>query len=144
METSEMKSALTQYFANIDANNIEGCGEIMAENHTYYNPVNPEPFTKETHLGLIQGLNQAFTGGQHSIINITAEGDMACVHGTWSGKHTGEFNGIPGSDNDVTFGWLNLFKFEGNQVVDEWVQFDSFGMLNQMGAIPAPAEGEAN
>jgi steroid delta-isomerase-like uncharacterized protein len=70
-----------------------------------------------------------------------AEGDKVTTRYTLGGTHQGEFFGIPGSGNRVEVSGINIDRFEGGKLVEEWTSYDLLGGLRQIGAItPEPQE----
>ena len=57
------------------------------------------------------------------------------------GTHRGELQGIPLTGREITVAALNVHRFAGGKVVEQWVNSDSLGMLRQLGALPAPGQG---
>ncbi len=73
---------------------------------------------------------------------MIAEGDKVVVRGTWSGTHKGEFMGIAPTGKSVSFGVIDIVRIAGGKVVEHWGQMDNLRMMQQLGVIPAPGEGE--
>ena len=68
-----------------------------------------------------------------------AEGDWVVTRWTATATHDGPFNGIQPTGRRAVVTGTNTKRFNGNKVVEEWVNFDMFGILQQIGAIPAMA-----
>ena len=47
---------------------------------------------------------------------------------------------MPPSGKKVAVPGLQIDRFSGGKIVEEWTYFDLLGMLQQLGAIPAPAQ----
>ncbi len=60
---------------------------------------------------------------------------MVCT--TCKGTHTGEWNGIPASGVTVTMPGLIIYRMVDRHVIDRWAQSDPFGLMVQIGSIPA-------
>jgi predicted ester cyclase len=46
--------------------------------------------------------------------------------------------GIPASHRRVTIGGVNINRFASGKVVEAWGFIDMLGLMQQIGAIPAP------
>jgi steroid delta-isomerase-like uncharacterized protein len=88
-------------------------------------------------------LHSAFPDFQATIEDIIAEGDKVVIRQTWSGTHKGEFMGIPPTGRSVSFGVIDIIRVDGGKFVEHWGQMDSMGLMQQLGAIPAPGQGES-
>jgi predicted ester cyclase len=86
-------------------------------------------------------LRNAFPDFKATIDDIVAESDKVVIRMTWSGTHKGEFMGIPATGKRVSFGVIDIMRIAGGKLVEHWGQTDTMGMMQQLGAIPAPVEG---
>ena len=84
----------------------------------------------------------AFPDFKLTIDDMIAEDDKVVVRSTWSGTHKGEFMGIPPTGKSVSFGVIDIVRIAGGKFVEHWGQMDSMGMMQQLGVIPGPGEGE--
>jgi predicted ester cyclase len=62
---------------------------------------------------------------------------------TFYGTQRGEFQGLPPTGKSVTFTGINIARIEGGKIAELWSEFDALGVLQQLGAIPAPAAASA-
>ncbi len=88
----------------------------------------------------------AFYRGAFSDLKITideqvAEGDMVVTRWTAVGTNTGQLAGMPASGKSVTVTGMGIDHFKDGKIVASWGLFDQFGMMVQMGVIPAPGGG---
>jgi predicted ester cyclase len=49
------------------------------------------------------------------------------------GTNTGEFNGMPATNKEFTFGVISVFVFEDGKVKEINEAADFFGFMNQLG-----------
>ena len=56
-----------------------------------------------------------------------AEGDKVTTRYSIGGTHQGEFFGIPGSGKRVEVSGINIDRFEGGKLVEEWASYDLLG-----------------
>lgn len=66
------------------------------------------------------------------------DGDWVAGRGYITGTHKGAFNGIPASGKKVKMGFMDLWRFEKGKLAEYWGQPDLLGLLQQIGAVPAP------
>jgi predicted ester cyclase len=50
--------------------------------------------------------------------------------------HDGELMGIPPAHKQVTVTGLNYCRLRNGRIVEEWDNWDTLGMLRQIGAVP--------
>jgi predicted ester cyclase len=85
----------------------------------------------------------AFPDVQVTIEDMIAEGDKVVGRVTYRGTHKGEFSGIPLTGKTVTFGGIDIVRFADGKAVENWFSGDTLGLMQQLGAIPAPVEDSA-
>lgn len=80
---------------------------------------------------------KAFPDLKISIEREIAEGDYVVQHLIATGKNTGEFNGMPATGKTTSVTGVMTSKFKDGKVVEAWSLFDSLGLLQQLGVVPA-------
>ena len=97
----------------------------------------------QTIKGEIGYFQNAFSDFHWTVEDQIAEGEMVTTRYTLGGTHQGEFFGIPGSGKRVEVSGINIDRFEGGKMVEEWASYDLLGGLRQIGAIvPEPGREE--
>jgi steroid delta-isomerase-like uncharacterized protein len=82
----------------------------------------------------------AFPDLHFTFEDYIAEGDQVVVRWTTSGTQKGELMGIPPSGKQISVSGMEIYRFEGGKIVEHWLESDMLGLLQQLGAIPAPAQ----
>ena len=85
---------------------------------------------------------KAFPDFKATIKHLMAEDDKVVLHMTWTGTQKGEFMGIPPTGKSVSIGVFDIVRVAGGKLVEHWGQMDNMGMMQQLGVVPAPGEGE--
>ena len=70
--------------------------------------------------------------------DLIAEGDKAVVRFMLHATHQGEFMGMPPTNRAVSIGSINFLHCVDGQIVEQWIDYDGLGMLQQLGAVPMP------
>jgi steroid delta-isomerase-like uncharacterized protein len=81
----------------------------------------------------------AFPDLTGTVEEVVAEGDRVALRLTARGTHTGPLMGLPPTGKPVCFAGMEIFRIQDGAIVESWGQFDALGLLQQLGAIPAPA-----
>ena len=72
--------------------------------------------------------------------DVLVSGDKAVARVRATGTHQGEFLGMPATGKRIEVAVIDIMRFGDDGLVHEhWGLFDSLGMMQQLGAIPAPA-----
>ena len=116
--------------------------EIVAPNHVNSGPgalpglpAGPEGFKQ-----LIMLYRNAFPDVHFHIDEQIAEGDKVVTRWTAHGTHQGELTGIPPTGKSTTVTGIGVDRILNGKIVESWGIFDQFGMLQQLGVIPAPGQ----
>ena len=96
------------------------------------------PPTREGNELFSTAFRHAFPDYQITIHDVIVEGDKVVTRKTFSGTHRAEWMGVPASGRQISFGGIDIVRIAGGKVVEHWGEFDMLGLLQQIGAPPAP------
>ena len=137
----EIIGAFTEAF---NARNYSAIEQYVAENITEHRP--GVMSGRNSTIGFLQSLANAFPDFQTSIDHMIAEGDRVVVFTTTNGTHQGEFifaPGVPPSGKQISFKTADMYRISNGQLVEHWDVIEILDMLTTMGAItfsqPPPA-----
>ena len=89
-------------------------------------------------VGMVKAWHAAMPDGHMSVDDIITEGDLSTIRMTWEGTHTGKFGDIPPSGKRITVTSIGIDRVLNGKITEGWGELNMLGMLQQMGAIPAP------
>ena len=95
---------------------------------------------KQWATGFRQATMTGFPDREIVVEALVAEGELVAKRWTFQGTHTGEYMGLPPSGRRVVMTGMTLYRISGAQVHESWWSYDALGMLQQLGAIPAPEQ----
>jgi steroid delta-isomerase-like uncharacterized protein len=84
----------------------------------------------------MERVSKSLADANFTIEDTIAEDDRVAVRLTAGARQTGEFMGIPPSGKSYSIGEIHIFRIRDGKVSEHWHQFDSMGMLSQLGALP--------
>jgi steroid delta-isomerase-like uncharacterized protein len=120
--------------------NVGVIDQYVDENYVGYDPSVPEPMRgKQAFKDFVQGYLSAFPDGAITVDEQIAEGDVVASRWTARGTHGGELMGIAPTNKQVTVAGLSYTKFRNGKMIESYANWDTLGMLQQIGAIPAMA-----
>jgi len=138
---SEANKAIVRRYREIHNNNeLDKLGEVLASDfvpHTFMPgmPWQGLESAKQVHL---MG-RASFPDMKVTTEELIAEGDKVVERWTQTQTHNGEpFMNIPPSNKPITITGISIYRLANGKIVEHWANMDLFGMMAQMGAIPAP------
>ena len=82
----------------------------------------------------------AFPDLHFTVEDLIAEGDRVVARYTASGTQQGALMGIPPTGKQSTVTGILINRVVNDKTVEEWLNFDALGMLQQLGVVPAPGQ----
>jgi steroid delta-isomerase-like uncharacterized protein len=98
-----------------------------------------QPEGKEGVAFFVNTLRAAFSDIKATVGQTVESGDMACAYVTLTGKHTGEWMGVPASDQSFEIDAIDIIRVEDGKCAEHWGVTDNMALMVQIGAVPAPA-----
>jgi predicted ester cyclase len=99
----------------------------------------PEPMFKAEVRAFYEGIFSAFGTPKLEFHEVLWDGDACAVRATMTGRHVGEFMGVPATGTEIAMPVITILHFAGDRVTERFSQTDMLGLLVQIGAVPAPA-----
>ena len=89
---------------------------------------------------MVQGYRDAIADLSVTIEQQFTEGDYVATRSTLTGRHEGHLMGTAPTGRDVSFSMLTISRCRDGKIEEEWEIADTVNLLQQVGAIPEPAE----
>ena len=138
MSIDENKAIVRRF---VDQIFVQGRAETVDEllddsfvGHTWPSTGNPKADLKAA----IERTSKGLADPEFTIEDLVAEGDRVAVRLTSAATQVGDFMGMPGSGKRYSIEEIHVFRLRDGKVVEHWHQFDQMGMMQQLGAMPAP------
>lgn len=94
---------------------------------------------RESLTAIIGGLRAAVPDINVTVEDLLAEGDKVVVRSSVTGTHQGELLGVPGTGKFIRINNIGILRLAEARIVEIWNLNDTLGLMQQIGAIPAPA-----
>ncbi len=72
------------------------------------------------------------------ILHLVEAGNQVAVHFVLNATDSGGFRALPPTGKRVSLWGVEFWRFEGEQVVEEWIGFDYLGLFIQLDVVPSP------
>ena len=139
--TVDHAATIRRMYELISAGDIDGFADLVADDFVEHEEALPgmEP-TKDGLKQLFRVLRAAFPDLRMDAQDVIVSGDKAVARVSATGTHGGEFMGMPASGRNVDVQLIDIIRFgEDGLAREHWGIFDQMTMMQQLGAIPAPA-----
>ncbi len=114
--------------------------ELVADTYVAHDPAVPEQIRgRQGARENVEMYLAGFPDGRITVEDQLAEGDMVATRWTARGTHQGELVGIAPTGKQVTVSGTTISRLEGGKIVEEWTNWDTFGLMVQLGVVPTPA-----
>jgi predicted ester cyclase len=110
---------------------------MLSEAYVRHDANLPEVVGPQAQKQFMQGILAAFSGLTLEEQAMVAEGGVVALRLIISGRHVGEFMGIPATDLSVSFQSQEFYRVDGALLAEQWVTMDVLGLLQQLG----PSQG---
>jgi len=117
--------------------NLALIDEIYASDVCQHDANGPPVTNVEELKGYVGGLMTAFPDLTFTIESLAAEGDRVVWRFDCRGTHRGPLMGIPATGKSGAVTGQAEFRFAGDKVAEIWINYDLFGLLRQLGVVPA-------
>jgi steroid delta-isomerase-like uncharacterized protein len=134
------ETTMRRLYELISAGDIDGFGEHVADGFVEHEELPGLEPSKEGVKQLFHMYRAAFPDMRMEPEDVFVSGDKAVARVRVTGTHRGEFLDMPATGRRIDVAVIDIMRFGDDGLVREhWGLFDSLGMMQQLGAIPAAA-----
>jgi len=123
----------------VNKGNLSVVDEILSPDYVYREPTAGERRGKAGYREVVTMYRNAFPDIKVTIEEQIAEGDRVVTQFTGTGTHRGELFGTAPTGKRVSVPGVVVERFVNGKLVEATHLYDTFGMMQQLGAVPAPA-----
>jgi predicted ester cyclase len=130
-----VRRSLNDVWGRLDANAVDRYYAATFVDHS------PNPGYSANRDGikkLVGVYKKAFPNATLTIGDVLADGDQVAARFTFSGRNTGELQGMPPTHREVTALGLAICRVASGQIVESWEAVDQLQIMQQLGVMPTP------
>ena len=137
--STENEDLVRRFFEEFcNGRRAEVADEIVAPDYVSHGPQAPPAEGPEGVKARV-GLYQESVDGHWDIKELWSSGDRVVALWTGTGTHQGELMGVEATGKPIEVDAISIFRIADGQIAEEWTVWDALGLLQQVGAVPAPA-----
>jgi predicted ester cyclase len=115
----------------------EVADEIIAADYVSHGPQSP-PAIGPDGVRERTAIYQDTLDGHWEIQELVSAGDRVVARWIGSGTHQGELMGVAPTGAGIAVDAISIFRIADGKIAEEWTVWDALGLLQQVGAVPAP------
>ena len=138
IDATDIKSAARRVLEEIFPADDEAA-LIDAVAHDFVNHESPQgtPPGPGGAIYYMHALGRAFSDQKWTVHAVIAEGDTAVVYCTHSGRHTGDFFGLPATGRTFAYRQMHMIRVVDGKGAEHWAVRDDAALMRQLtGAGP--------
>jgi len=138
----ENKALVRRAFEVLQAGDLDVLEEVLARDYTLHgSPGAEEDLTgRDAVKPYYRSWFEAFPDGTATIEELVAEEDVVAYRGSFTATHEEKFMGVPATDETVTVDATGFFRIEDGKIAEGWPQWDTLGLMQQLGVVEGPGE----
>jgi steroid delta-isomerase-like uncharacterized protein len=145
MSAEENKATMRRLYEEvINTGNLDRADEFISPDMVDHDPSLPEHLRHGTEgfKYFFSMAREAFPDFRMDVEDMLAgEDDKIVTRFTFRGTHQGEFMGVAPTGRQVEVTGIDIIRFSGGKMIEHWGEFNSLGMMQQLGALPEQGQG---
>jgi steroid delta-isomerase-like uncharacterized protein len=138
------KAVVRSYYEEVfNERNVDLIDQLSVEDYVEHDPFPGQGNGRSDLKARVRLILDSMNPLRFEIEDIVAEGDRVVVRWSQTGTQSGNFMGIPPSGRNFTFAGIDVHRLRDGRMAEHWHVIDLFGLLQQLGAIPAPSGSAA-
>src|SRR5262252_6268286 len=139
---TDNKSIVRRMYEEVwNKRNLEVAKELISPSHAMQlidlpdSGIGPEAYARN----VVQFV-RAFPDLKFTVLDMVEENEKGVVLWNISGTHKGEFRGVAPTGKKVSVDGITIIQLADGKIMDSYVSMDMWGMMQQLGAIPATGQ----
>jgi predicted ester cyclase len=142
MSIEQNKALIRRLFEKgVNQNKLSVLDELIAPDFVIDDAPPNVPCGPEQMRQLVAVSRKAFPDLHVTFEQEFADGDYVIHRGHFTGTHQGEFQGILPTGKQVKVKFIGIWRVVNGKAVENWLQLDMLGLLQQLGVVPTPGYG---
>ncbi len=141
MATETNKRLARRFFAEVvDGRQLAVAAELFVADYQHHDPGLPPELqgSREVYINHLPMYTIAFPDMHVAVDRMVADDEEVATHWTLTGTHNGNLMGMPPTGTPVHVSGITIQRTAGDRIVEGWTIFDTLGLLQQIGVVPAP------
>lgn len=139
MSTVENKNVISMFIEDVlNQGRLERADDLVLEDFVELDPLPGQSQGREGLKQVIREMRTSFPDMHWKPEEMIAEGEKVSTRFTWTGTQHGPFLGIPATGRHIAVKGVVIDRLVLGKMADSRILMDTLGMMQQLGATPAP------
>lgn len=116
--------------------NLDVVDEYLHPKYVHHDPQSPSAGGAAGFKAVVQAFRAAFPDLVIQIDDLIATEDRVVIRYRASGRHDGDLPSVPATGRYAEISGISINRFADGKIVEAWVNWDTLGMLRQLGVLP--------
>jgi steroid delta-isomerase-like uncharacterized protein len=139
--SEQNKAVVRRTFEEVwNKGNLQIADELFSANYIHHDPSTPDlgrgADSEKKRASLYRN---AFPDLRLTVEDLIADGEKVVARWSCHGTHKGELGGIAPTGKQFTISGVTIARFEHGKMVEGWINWDSLGLMQQLGVVPVSA-----
>lgn len=144
MSTEDNQAIVKRYYTEVlNGRNLDLIDELAVEDYVENDPFPGQGNGRRDLKARGQLILGAFNPVRFTVEDVVAEGDRVVVRWSQVGTHSGPFMGMTPTGREYGINGIDIHALRNGRMAEHWHVVDQLGLLQQLGAIPAPSGASA-
>jgi len=126
-------AAQTAFGEAANSGDFAAFADLVAPDSVDHDPAPGQVPGPQGYAAMFGELRTAFPDMHIEVDHLVADDDNVAFAYTFSGTHTGDFQGHPPTGKSFSVRGLQISRFVDGRMVERWGQSDQLGILTQLG-----------
>ncbi|MFN2561916.1 MAG: ester cyclase [Jatrophihabitans sp.] len=137
MTVEQNKQVVGRYYSEVlNEGRTDLLSELALTDYVEHDPLPGQGDGRDDFVARVELLRSAFAPLRFTVEDVIAEGDRVVVRWSSTGRHTGEFVGIPPTDREYTISGIDIHRLDDGRMAEHWHVVDQLSQLQQLGLFP--------
>ena len=137
-DTEQNKAVVRECYVAASRGDAERLGDILDPSFVIHAP--EDHHGVDGLLAMVEPVKAGLPDMKVTIDAQFADGDYVTTRFTARGTHDGGLFGVPPTGREVELTGITVSRCMDGRIAEEWELVDALGCLQQIGALPEPAE----
>lgn len=122
---------------------IDVADELIDTNYVHHDPQSPPCNNLGQYREFVRYYLNAFPDLHFDVNDLIADGDVVVTRWTAKGTHNGGLAGVPKTGQRFSITGMTVSRVKDGKFIESWGNWDTLGLLQQLGVAPVEAKGKA-